>query len=83
MDPTYIALGAVILSAITLASQMLGKSLSIREHEEFAKNTKERLNELKGDYQRETTRLEDRVKTLEQTRPTTGEIEARLDKKAD
>jgi hypothetical protein len=81
MDSTYIALGAVILAAITLASQMLGKSLSIREHEEFAKNTKERLNELKGDYQRESDRLEDRIKTLEQTRPTTGEIEAQLDKK--
>jgi uncharacterized protein YlxW (UPF0749 family) len=81
MDSTYIALGAVILAAITLASQMLGKSLSIREHEEFSKNTKERLSDLKSDYQRESNRLEDRIKTLEQTRPTTGEIEARLDKK--
>jgi uncharacterized protein YlxW (UPF0749 family) len=81
MDATYIALGAVILAAITLASQMLGKSLSIREHEEFSKNTKERLSDLKSDYQRESNRLEDRIKTLEQTRPTTGEIEARLDKK--
>ena len=80
MDSTYIALGAVILAAITLASQMLGKSLSIREHEEFSKNTKERLSDLKDDYQRESDRLEDRIKTLEQTRPTTGEIEARLDK---
>ncbi len=77
MEATYIALGAVVLAAITLASQMLGKSLSIREHEEFAKNAKERMNELKADYQRESDRLEDRIKILEQTRPTTGELEAR------
>ena len=50
MEATYIALGAVVLAAITLASQMRGKSLSIREHEEFAKNAKERMNELKAEY---------------------------------
>jgi hypothetical protein len=81
VDSSYIALGAVVLSALSLAAQLLGKSLSIREHEEFSKNTKERLSDLKSDYQRESDRLEDRIKTLEQTRPTTGEIEARLNKK--
>jgi hypothetical protein len=81
VDSSYIALGAVVLSALSLAAQLLGKSLSIREHEEFSKNTKERYEGLKSDYQRESDRLEDRIKILEQTRPTTGEIEARLDKK--
>jgi hypothetical protein len=81
MDATYIALGAVILSAIGLASQLLGKSLSIREHEEFRGNIKDALFQIQIAYRRETDRLEGRIQLLEQTRPTTGEIEARLDKK--
>ena len=78
MDASYIALGAVVISALSLAAQLLGKSLSIREHEEFRNNIKDSLREIKADYIRDDARLEDRVKILEQTRPTTGEIEARL-----
>jgi hypothetical protein len=80
MDSSYIALGAVLISALSLAAQMLGKSLSIREHEEFRNNVKDSLREIKSDYIRDDARLEERVKILEQTRPTTGEIEARLDR---
>jgi hypothetical protein len=76
-----IALGALAISMLVALTRALDKSLSIREHEEFRGNVKQSLAELKADYQRETTRLENRITSLEQTRPTTGELEARLDKK--
>ena len=75
---TLLSLGALLLAGITLASNALSKSLSIREHEEFRTNLKADLAQVRQDYKRDDDRLEDRVKVLEQTRPTTGEIEARL-----
>jgi hypothetical protein len=33
---------------------------------------------MRNDYKRDDDRLEDRIKVLESTRPTTGELEARL-----
>lgn len=81
MDSTYIALGAVVLSAITLAAQMLGKSLSIREHEEFRGNVKDSIRDLKADFQREADDLREQIRVIQGAVPTTREIEARLDKK--
>jgi hypothetical protein len=75
-----IAIGALAISALVALTRAMDKSLSIREHEEFRVNIKDRIAEVVVGYRRETDRLEDRIKTLEQTRPTTGEIEARLDK---
>ena len=81
MEATYIALAAVVLSGIGLAAQLLGKSLSIREHEEFRGNVKESLKELKADYQRENDTLAERIKMIEQTRPTAETLQAKIEGK--
>jgi hypothetical protein len=65
---TIIAIGAIAMSAISILARAFDKSLSIREHEEFSKNV-----------HRDTDRIERRIELIEQTRPTTGELEARLD----
>jgi predicted double-glycine peptidase len=77
----FISIGALVVAALVALGKTLDKSLSIREHEEFRANVKDRLGEIKADYQREANRLENRIQSLEQTRPTTGELEARLDTK--
>lgn len=80
-----------MVGAVGFLSRTFDKSLSIREHEEYRNATKAQLDEIrnamlrlladiKSDFRREADRLEDRIKTIEQTRPTTGEIEARMDK---
>jgi hypothetical protein len=90
MDPTYIALGAVILSAIGLAGQLLGKNLSIREHEVFKGGVETRLKEIadrleklapnkrvkhmKEDLLRDLKRIEDRLILIEATRPSNSEL---------
>ncbi len=71
-------LGALALAAIGFLSRNFDKSLSIREHEEFRDRVKADIAQMRTDYKRETDRLEDRIKVLEATRPTTGELEARL-----
>ena len=73
-----IALGALLVSVLVAFSRTMDKSLSIREHEEFSKNTKERIEGLKQDFIRDVTRVEHRLDYIEQTRPTTGELEARM-----
>lgn len=52
--------------------------LSIREHEEFRNSIKSDIAQLRIDYKRDDDRLEERIKVLEATRPTTGELEAKL-----
>jgi hypothetical protein len=59
-----IALGAFALSALNLLTRSLDKSLSIREHEAH-----------RDAVQRDIERVENRLERLEQTRPTTGELE--------
>jgi hypothetical protein len=87
-----IAIGALLVSMLVAFSRTMDKSLSIREHEEFSKNTKEQIERLrqdairdtqgiKTDFNRDVDRIEKRLDYIEQTRPTTGELEARLDKK--
>lgn len=87
-----IAIGALLVSVLVAFSRTMDKSLSIREHEEFSKNTKEQIERLrqdairdtfgiKTDFNRDVDRIEKRLDYIEQTRPTTGELEARLDKK--
>jgi hypothetical protein len=75
-----IALGAAAIAAVALFARMFDKSLSVREHEEFRNAVTRQFKELREDNRRESDRLLDRIKVLEQTRPTTGEIEARLNK---
>jgi hypothetical protein len=73
-----IAFGALVVGAIGFLSRSLDKGLSIREHDEFRAAMTREIVAIQTSYRRECDRLEDRIKVLEQTRPTTGEIEARL-----
>ena len=75
-----LAFGGLAVAAVAFLSRTFDKSLSVREHEEYRNAVLRQLAEMRDGYQRECDRLEDRVKVLEQTRPTTGEIEARLGK---
>ncbi len=59
-----IALGALAISIISVLSRTLDKNLSIREHEAH-----------RDAVQRDIHRVEVRLNHLEQTRPTTGELE--------
>jgi len=87
-----VALGAVVIAAIALIARSFDKSLSIREHEEFRGKVNDQFGQLRNDINRqldqfrEDSRREhdailDRIKVLEQTRPTTGEIQAHLDRR--
>ena len=64
-----IAVVALGSSALMFFSNILDKSLSIREHEEY-----------KSHVTRELDSILDRIKVVETTRPTTGELEARFDR---
>jgi hypothetical protein len=75
-----LAFGALLVGAAGFLSRSFDKSLSIREHEEYRNSMLRNLEDIRTSYRRECDRLEDRIKVLEQTRPTTGEIEARLER---
>ncbi len=60
----FAAAGALLVSLYTVFSRTTEKSLSIREYEAFIRAA-----------QRETERLEVRLRQIEQTRPTTGELQ--------
>ena len=59
-----IALGALAVSLISVLTRALDKNLSIREHEAH-----------RDAVQRDIYRVEIRLNHIEQTRPTTGELE--------
>jgi flagellar motility protein MotE (MotC chaperone) len=80
-----IAIGALLVAGIGVLSRAFDKSLSIREHEEFRNAVRAEMDRMRLGIQqsidqsrRDDDRLEDRIKVLESTRPTTGELEARL-----
>jgi hypothetical protein len=75
---SLVAIGALLVTAISFLSRSFDKSLSIREHEEFKKAIEREMGQLRSWFERDTDRLEDRIKVLEATRPTTGELEAKL-----
>jgi flagellar motility protein MotE (MotC chaperone) len=73
------------VAGIGVLSRAFDKSLSIREHEEFRNAVRAEMDRMRSGIQqsidqsrRDDDRLEDRIKVLESTRPTTGELEARL-----
>ena len=89
-----IEIGAILIAGIAMMGRFFDKNLSIREHEEFRNATRVELDRLRVDLRNEIERmrlqrerdndiLTDRIKILEQTRPTTGEIEARLEDRMD
>jgi type II secretory pathway pseudopilin PulG len=73
-----IAIGALLVAGVGVLSRAFDKSLSIREHEEFRNSIRDQISQVRLDTRRDDDRLEDRIKILETTRPTTGELEARL-----
>jgi flagellar motility protein MotE (MotC chaperone) len=80
-----IAIGALLVAGIGVLSRAFDKSLSIREHDEFRNAVRAEMDRMRSGIQqsidqsrRDDDRLEDRIKVLESTRPTTGELEARL-----
>jgi hypothetical protein len=75
---TIIDFGTIALAAMAFLSRSFDKSLSIREHEEFRRSIGDQLNRIREDFHREFDRIIRRIEVLEQTRPTTGELEARL-----
>jgi hypothetical protein len=75
---TAIAVGAILLSALVAMDRMFSKSLSIREHEEFRRNIDKEFDRKDHQRERDFDAMLDRIRVLEQTRPTTGELEARL-----
>jgi BMFP domain-containing protein YqiC len=77
---SLVALGALFVAAISFLARALDKSLSIREHEEFRNSIRDQIAQVRLDTRRDDDRLEDRIKVLEATRPTTGELEAKLGK---
>jgi flagellar motility protein MotE (MotC chaperone) len=75
----------LLVAGIGVLSRAFDKSLSIREHEEFRNAVRAEMDRMRSGIQqsidqsrRDDDRLEDRIKVLESTRPTTGELEARL-----
>jgi predicted RNA-binding protein with RPS1 domain len=75
---TAIAVGAAIIAVITLFSKLMDKSLSIREHDEFRRSVERDSDKKDHQRERDFDAILDRIRVLEQTRPTTGELEARL-----
>jgi hypothetical protein len=78
---TFGAIGAIIISAASFASTILGKSLSLREHEEY-KNQEQIKALLIREYAKETNKLRDKLVTslnerityIERTVPTAGQL---------
>ena len=61
---TILALGALIISVMSLLSRTFDKNLSIREYEAY-----------RSAVARDIQRVEARLLQIESTRPTTGELE--------
>ena len=83
--PTFLAIGALALSAFAFVSRSMEKSLSIREHDEYKSQEKEKailrdkILELETKSVRaELDHLRRQIQILEQTRPTTEVLEARF-----
>jgi flagellar motility protein MotE (MotC chaperone) len=80
-----LSIGALLIAGISFLVRSFDKSLSIREHEEFRNAVRAEMDRMRVGLQqsvdqsrRDDDRLEDRIKVLEATRPTTGELEAKL-----
>ena len=65
--PTLVAAGILLVTLSALYVSSTARYLSIREHESY-----------RSFILREVDQLNHRILVLEQTRPTTGEIEARM-----
>jgi hypothetical protein len=80
MDWTLIiAFGAVAISTFGLLNRLFDKSLSIREHDEFRKGVEAAIAGLLTQFRREIDKVEDRLKMIEHSRPTVGELKSTAD----
>lgn len=64
---TFIAIAAFGLSVLSYIVRAADKNISIREHDLF-----------KDGVERDIDRLERRIERIEETRPTTGELQATI-----
>jgi hypothetical protein len=92
---TAIAIGALGVALFSAFSKLMDKSLSIREHEEYRRGVEDQIKmilirqELRltrnehldwiTQARRDVDRIEELLKELAATRPTTGELEARIE----
>jgi hypothetical protein len=73
-----LSVGAILISIYVIVSNTFDKSLSIREHNEFKDQEKDKAQLRDTSLQRDLRRIEERIGVIEQTRPTVGELDARL-----
>ena len=83
---SFAALGALLFAALSFLFRMTDKSLSIREHEEYKAQEKEKsllrdhiLDLTRTSLQHELQIVREQIRILEQTRPTTEVLQARMD----
>ena len=70
--------GAIVIGLYNVFSKTFDKSLSLREHDEFRANLNDNLKLIRDHIREDLNRIERRVELIEQTRPTTGELSARI-----
>ena len=77
--PALLAIAAIAVSIFSAMGRFSEKALSVREHEEFRNSIRDQFLAVRDQERRDVDRVESRLNQLEQTRPTTGELEARLE----
>ncbi len=83
--PVAIPIISVVIVGIGIFIANASKYYTIREQEAFSNvltialdNIRSELTGLRRDVERELDQIHDRIKALEVTRPTTGELQARM-----
>ena len=68
-----------MIALATFFFRAFEKTLTLREHQEFKEASKERLNEWRAQIYRDFDKVEADIKTLEHTRPTSGELKLAME----
>ena len=72
---TLVALFAVAMAGITLLDRLLGRGLSIREHEAYKTGVEQQHKDSVAQTQREIDMIREEIKLLQAKVPTTGELD--------
>lgn len=72
---TLIAIIAMGVAAITLLLRLVGGSLTRNEHNEFRDQVLREFGNWATGFRRDIDRLENMITKLDQTKPTTGELD--------
>lgn len=72
-------LGLLATGVLAYFASALGKTLSVREHEEFKTAISRSFTEWARRFERDCDRLEQDIRLLQSTRPTAGELQAAMD----